>query len=67
MYGFFSLRPRALMPAIAFSAGASAVSPCIARTISSVSSAGMPKQAVHATRSDVVGRRLSVDVWSWVM
>ena len=55
------------MPASAFSAGASAVSPCIARTIRSVSLVGMPRQADHATRSEVVGRRLSGDVWSWVM
>ena len=67
VYGFFSLRPRALIPAIAFSAGASAVSPCITGTIRSVSSVGMPRQADHATRSEVVGRRLSGDVWSWVM
>ena len=58
VYGFFSLRPRALMPAMVFRTGASAVSPCITRTISSVSSVGMPRQAVHATLSDVVGVRL---------
>ena len=67
VYGFFSLRPRALMPAMVFSTGASAVSPCITRTISSVSSVGMPRQAVHATRSDDIGRRFAADVWSWVM
>ena len=55
------------MPAIAFSAGASAVSPCIARTIRPVYSVGMPRQAVHAMRADDVGRRSAAHVWSWVM
>ena len=57
----------ALMPAIAFGAGASAVRPRIARTIRPASSVGMPRQAVQATRPDVAGRRSAADVWSWVM
>ena len=64
VYGFFSFRPRALTPARAFSAGASAVRPCMARVINSVSVAGMPRQAVHATRAAVVGRGFFAVGWS---